>query len=114
MGFMSRLRSIAGGDKFRNTVASGTTTYVPDDTNVVLLTGTATVTSLVASKSTRCRLVWFVQNDSGTTTFTNTDDTTTADKMDLGGSNRALAQTDTMALYLRADGSWVRMFSTDN
>jgi hypothetical protein len=39
--------------------------------------------------------------------------TTTIGPMDLGG-NVVLGPTDVLAVYVRADGSAVRVFSTDN
>lgn len=110
----SRIRSIIGGDFERNTVAAATTLGVPDDTNLIYLTGTATVTSLTASKSTRNRIVYFIQNDSGATTFTNTDGATVEGTMDLGGSNVTLGQDDVLCLILRSNGTWLAMFTKNN
>lgn len=114
MGMWARIKSIAGGDRTNYTLAAATTINVPDDSNLFYLTGTATCTALVANSATRNRIVTFVQSDSGTTTLTNTNDTATANLMDLGGSNLALGQTDSVDLLLRADGSWLRISSVNN
>lgn len=115
-GFMARIKDLFGsnGSSGAVTVAAATTVYVPDWMGWVPMTGTATITTLNADISGRRRLVYFYQSDSGATTFTNTDGTTTAGKMDLGGSNVVLGQTDVLCLRLHSDGSWVRVFSTDN
>jgi len=114
MSFWSRAKSTLGGDRERNTLTAAATLAVPDDTNYVALTGTASVTSLTAGSQTRNRLVYFYQSDSGSTTFTNTDGASTAGTMDLGGSNVVLGQTDVLAVFLREDGTWVRIFNTNN
>lgn len=112
-----RLKSLFGTREGGiETVAAAITLVLPDQTNLMYMTGTATVTSLNASRRIEAgRTVWFVQSDSGTTTFTNSGATTTKGAMDLGGaSNLDLAQTDVLCLQQRSDGSWLRMFSTDN
>lgn len=114
MGVWSRLKSVMGGDRVDYTLAAGTTIVVPDSSNLFYLTGTATVTALQAGAHTRNRLVTFIQSDSGTTTLTNTNGTSTANEMDLGGSNVALGQADVIELLLRSDGSWVRVSSQNN
>jgi hypothetical protein len=113
-GFMARLKGIFGGSPNHISIAAAATITVPDHAGWVNLTGTDTVTSLRASPSSRGRIVFFNQTDSGTTTFTNTNDTTTEHLMDTGGSNAAVGQSDVLALRLRPDGSWVRVFLTDN
>ena len=114
MGVMARLRSLAGGDRVDTTVAVAATVNVPDSTNLVYLTGTDTITSLLANPATRNRQVIFIQNDSGTSTFQNTDGPTTSGTMDLGGSNVALGQNDVLTLFCRSDGTWVRVSSQNN
>lgn len=114
MSMSSRLKSMAGGDTLGFTVAAATATTMPDSSNVIYLTGTATITSLNASNSTRNRICWFYQSDAGTTTFTNTNNTTTAGQMDLGGTNIAVGPTDVLVMLLRTDGSWVRLYNSDN
>lgn len=114
MAMWSRLKSIMGGDRTDYSIAAATTVNVPDSTNFVSLTGTATITTLNGDLTTRNRLVHFYQSDSGATTFTNTDSTTTAGQMDLGGSNITLGQTDFLTLWLRDDGVWVRVSTSNN
>jgi hypothetical protein len=113
-GFFARLKNIFGGQAQDVTLAAAATLDVPDHAGFVDLTGTATITALRAPAYSRRRVVFFRQSDSGTTTFTNTDDTTTANEMDLGGSNVALGQTDVICLRLLSNGSWLRVFSTNN
>lgn len=114
MSMWSRLKSIAGGDRDFYTLAVATTTNVPSSSNLFALTGTATVTSLLASANTRNRIVTFYQSDSGATTLTNTNGTSTAGQMDLGGSDIVLGQDDSVDLLLRPDGSWLRISSVSN
>lgn len=114
MSSSARMKSTAGGDTLNTPLTAAATLYVPDDTNMVYLEGTDTVTALVADPRTRNRIVVFVQSDSGTTTFTNTNNPTATDLMDLGGSNVALAQTDALILLLKSDGTWLRLSAADN
>lgn len=60
----------------------------------------------------RGRLLFLYNNGSNAITFTNTDNTTTAGYMDLGGSNRALDNSDILCVFVRPDGSAIRVFST--
>ena len=114
-GFMSRVKNAFGANSaINNTVAAATTVYVPDGLSVVNLTGTATITSLQADIGSRGRLVHFIQSDTGATTFTNTDSTTTANQMDLGGSNVVLGQTDVLTLYLQSNGVWLAFYTKNN
>lgn len=106
MAFWARAKSILGGDRTVYTLTSGATLAVPDSSNYIELTGTATVTALNAAAHTRNRMVVFYST-SGTTTFTNTDGTTTAGQLDLNGANVNLAKGDILVLWLRTDGVWV-------
>lgn len=105
MGVIARLKSVAGGRAVATSIAVSATVIIPEDTNRIEFTGTDTITSLQADSSTRGREVTFRQA-SGATTFTNTEGTTTANQMDLGGSNLTLAAGDQVTLYLRSDGVW--------
>jgi hypothetical protein len=110
MGIIARMKSVSGG-RAATVIPVATTTTIPDDSDNIFLTGTATVTSLVANKMTHGRTVRLYQSDSGTTTLTNSPGTTTAGQMDLGGldsSNLVLGPTDVIRLTLRVDGTWVR------
>jgi len=70
-----------------------------------------------SSVSSRNRLI-FLYNPYSTSgqsvVITNTDNTTTSGYCDLGGSNITLGLTDVLCLYIRSDGSAVRVFNTDN
>lgn len=112
----SRIKSLMGTREGGvETVAAATSLTIPDDSNLVYLTGTATVTSLNGSSRIEAgRTVFFYQSDSGTTTFTNTDDTTTKGQMDLGGGSVAVANSDVLCVSQRPDGSWIRLFNTNN
>jgi hypothetical protein len=113
-GFMARLKSIFGGSPNDVSIAAAATITVPDHAGWIDLTGTDTVTALKAAPYSRGRVVFFHQSDSGTTTFTNTNDTSTENEMDCGGSNLALGQADVAAFRLKRNGSWVKVFSTNN
>lgn len=119
MAIWDRLKGLVGGESnfLYRTVAAATSIYVPDDAFHVRLTGTATVTSLNAAAFARGREVRFYQSDTGVTTFTNSPGTTTAGQMDLGSqdnSNIVLNSTDILALWLREDGTWIRLWNTNN
>lgn len=119
MAIPARLKGIVGGNSiiYAKTIAAAATLNVPDDLSVIPLTGTATVTSLVAGSYTRGRMVWFYQYDTGATTFTNSPGTTTAGQMDLGAldpGNTVLGASDWLCLYLKPDGTWLRVFGTNN
>jgi len=62
----------------------------------------------------RGRMLWFNNTGSQNVIFTNTDNTTTAGYMDLGGSNRTLGPSDVMCVYVRQDGSAILNYLTDN
>lgn len=119
MGMWDRVKGIIGGDStiWSKTFASATTLNVPDDIFWMDLTGTATVSALVAADFTRGRLLILYQSDTGVTTLNNSPGTTTTDQMDLGSldnSNLVLSNTDLVCLRLRPDGSWIRVFNTNN
>jgi hypothetical protein len=117
MSVWSRIKSIAGGDRVDATVVNPAdhTFNVPDSTNLVYLTGSDTgITALVANSATRNRIVYFVQDDTGSTVFTNTNGATVANTMDLGGSNITLGEHDVLGLLLKSDGTWLRLFSANN
>ena len=79
------------------------------------LGGTGTGVPVFAMPSfSRNRLLFLYNNGSQNIIFTNNDNTTTNGYMDLGGSNVTLGPTDLLCVYVRADGSAIRVFSTDN
>ena len=93
------------------TIASAATLVIPDNVTNMYVSGSTTVT-LLSSTFLPGRVI--VIYGTGGVVLTNTDDTTTLGQMDLGGSNLTLAASDIAALMQRNDGSWVRLFSTDN
>jgi hypothetical protein len=104
MSFQGRLKSIAGGGTIP-TLTAASTLRIPDESTVYLLSGTATVTSLEATRSwpgQHLRLI----GTSGVTTLTNTTGTTTAGQMDLGGANIEIAAKDIVNLIRMNDGTW--------
>lgn len=116
MSWIARLKSLAGGAGYpvsKLTLTAAATVNVPGFSNVFYMSGTDTITSLVGESSTRMREVTFI-GSSGTTTFTNTNNPTTAGQIDLGGSNFALASTDVLRLILQPNGTWLRVAGTDN
>ena len=114
MSMSARIKSTAGGDTQNPTVASGTTIFVPDETNFVSLSGSATCTSLRAGNHTRNRLVWFM-SASGSTVLSDNHSAGVAGTMDLGGGGDiTLGETDVICLLLRGDGTWLRATGVAN
>lgn len=62
----------------------------------------------------RNRLLFLYNNGSQNIIFTNTNNTTTNGYMDLGGADVTLGPTDLLCVYVRVDGSAIRVFNTDN
>ncbi len=78
-------------------------------------TGTSPLVPVFAMPAfSRNRLLFLYNNGSQDIIFTNNDNTTTNGYMDLGGSNVTLGATDLLCVYVRADGSAVRVFNTNN
>ena len=107
-GAWARAKHWFGGGSQPPTIASAATVYVPDNAGSVILTGAETITALNAAISTRGSRMLYLYSKDGNVVLTNTDGTTTAGQMDLGGSNITLGATDMIILYLRVDGVWVR------
>lgn len=116
MGVVARMKSIHNGQP--RSVTSAATITLTGESDNIYLSGTATVTSLLAPPETRGRITNFYQDGSGSTTLTNSPGTTTAGQMDLGSKdpgNVVLGPTDTICLHLRMDGTWIRYEAqTDN
>jgi hypothetical protein len=108
MGAIGNLKNLASPPQPLDAAA---TLVLPAGHDSFVMSGTATVTDLQGGRNGR---VVLFRGLSGTTTFTNTNGTTTRGQMDLGGSNVALAADDILVLVGRSDGSWLRLFSTDN
>lgn len=100
-----RAASIAGGYLPEAAQVPATTFNVPNTTLIVELTGTATITSLLANTAARNRFQWFYQA-SGETTFTHTASPTTEGTMKLNGGNIVLREDEFLHLYLKSDGTW--------
>lgn len=96
-----------GGVNSFTAMDSAATLTLPDNSNLIVLSGNATVTSLLVNVLQPWREVTFVSALS-TTVFTNTNDPTVAGTIDLGGSNFSLGVEDVLKLMLRPDGTWVR------
>ena len=78
-------------------------------------TGTNPLVPVFAMPSfSRGRLLFLYNNGSQDIIFKNNDNTTTNGYMDLGGSDVTLGTTDLLCVYVRADGSAVRVFNTNN
>ena len=107
MSMWARLHNFVGGSgrTWNITVTGLTTLNIPDPAFVVNLTGTATIATLVADNAGRNRMVTFIQQDTGTTTFTSST------SLILGG-DIALTNNKQMTLYYQQDGTWVLMNST--
>lgn len=115
MSALARLKQTQGGNGGDiTTIASATTTVVPDEQADFIISGSATITSLQAALATRGRRVTFIGASGAAVVFTNSDDTTTANQMDLGGSDITLGANDVLELKLMAGGYWIRLYNTNN
>lgn len=81
--------------------------------NFIVL-GSATITSLPVPAANVGTIVRFRGGASAGVVFTNTDGATTPGQMDLGGSNITLGAGDYLELELIANGTWLRIYSTNN
>ena len=106
MGIWSRNKTIMGGHGPLKTVASATTTNVPDTVSAFYISGSATITSLVCTPSLRTRHVTVIGASGASVTFTNTTGSTTANQMDLGGANIVLSAKDVLRLICNENGVW--------
>lgn len=113
MSVAARMKQTAGGVRIP-TIASAATLVLPDDSNVIMVSGTTTVTSLNSGRVWPGRQVTFIGTDGSGNAFTNTNATTDAGKMDLGGSNVTLALDDVLVLVQMNTGAWRKVVSTDN
>lgn len=109
-----RVNSFFGQQYALTTIVSATTVDLPGDVCNCLISGSATITTLNPPAILPGMTVIFEAVAGAAPVFTNTDDTTTPGQMDLGGSNITLSASDVLALKLRSDGSWVRLWSTNN
>lgn len=108
----ARIKAFFGGNP-PSTLASAATMSLTDS-SIVILTGSETITSLVHPSKT-AGMVTLIGGASANITLTNTNNPTTAWQMDLGGSNRTLADSDAITLFLMPNGTWLRIDGpTDN
>lgn len=105
MSKWSRMKSRAGGQPVK-VLASASSLFLPDDSDIINLTGTATVTSLTGHSASRGRTVRLRQSDTGVTTFANTNTPTTAGQMYLHGVNLVLQKSNVIELFYNNDGTW--------
>lgn len=112
MGFMARIKSLAGargGITASTALTAAATLRLPDHSNVfqISVTGgdTQSLSSLEATDILPGRLV-ILEVTSGTVNFQHTASPTTAGQMYLNGSNRAVTANETIVLYQRSDGTW--------
>jgi hypothetical protein len=103
MAIWGRLRSVAGGPTIRS-LAGAATLYLPDESNVFLVTGSVTVTALT-SGNWYGRRVTLIGGSSAAVTFTNTN-SPSSDQMFLQGANILLNEQDVLVLIRQNDGSW--------
>lgn len=84
-------------------------------TTSTTLGGTGTTNPVFTMPSwARGRMLWFYNSGSNDAIFKNNDGTTTPGYMDLGGSDITVGPTDVLCVYVRQDGSAIRVFNTNN
>lgn len=107
----ARVSQLFGGRSGTTTLASAATMYIPDNTSVIYVTGTTTVTSLLLSdRSSYNRIIFFAGGSGCLCNFTNTNTPTTEGQMSLRGSNQQLTEGVWMALYVGTDRTWQLVF----
>lgn len=89
-----------------STVASATTTVIPDTGNIFYLSGSATITTLTGTTTAYPRRVTLIGAASAAVVLTNTD-APSSGQMYLRGSNRLLNESTVIDLILQTDGSWI-------
>lgn len=117
MSFGGRVNTFVGSNHAQApTYASAASQVIDSSSSVIYVTGSATITSLLTADGvvTPGHYVEFHGGASAAVVFTNTNDTTTSGQMDLGGSNITLGERDVLALRRESDGSWTRVFNTNN
>lgn len=106
MAILGRLKSWFGEAKTATTLASAATVRVPSEGSTFHVSGSTTITSLVAAQESYNRLVMFIGAASASVLFTNTTGTTTAGQMDLGGASVLLAEKDIAIFRVNHQGVW--------
>lgn len=113
--FEARVKDLFAGDGTGpNTVVSASSVTIADSVSVLYVSGSTKIDFLYCNPSTRGRLLVLVGDTSGTASLDNVDGAATEGQMDLGGSDVNVADSDVVVLLSRADGTWVRVLSTDN
>lgn len=107
MAFIARIKTLAGGKKTLPTIASATTTNVPDGDNAFYISGSATITALVVPTSLRNREVTFIGAASAAVVFTHTASATTTNQMILGSGNITLGAGHVLVLFCKENGVWI-------
>lgn len=105
------VKSFRQNNATSNSVASATTTTVPNTGKVFVLTGTATITTLSATDDDTYPIFSFVGGASAGVVFTNTESPTIG-QMYLQGNNRLLQEQDVIQLMLQPDGTWFLVNTT--
>lgn len=95
------------------TLASASALSIPDGSSVFLVSGSTTIATLTAYRQPGRRIT-LIGASSASITVTNNSDPTTEGQIDLGGSNRTLAQQDVLELIQLLNGTWVMVSYTDN
>lgn len=113
MGLGSFLKPNPAGSFVTTTLASASALSIPDGSNVFLVSGTTTIATLTATRLPGRRIT-LIGAASASITVTNNNDPTTEGQLDLGGSNRTLAQQDILELIQLLNGTWVMVSYTDN
>lgn len=88
------------------TLASATSTTVPNTNDTFVVTGSATITTLTGTTVTKPRRVTFTGGTSAAVVFTNTNSPSSG-QMYLQGASVTLLEQDVLVLILLADGSWL-------
>jgi len=125
MPVQGRVNNLFGGtDTFTITATSAGTITIPENAAWINLTaataltvGSTTIPAFSMPASSRGRMLFFYNTGTNAITFKNIDtpsmtSTTTVGFLDLGGSDRQLDNTDILCVFVRDDGSAIRVFST--
>jgi hypothetical protein len=113
MGFASRLKSMSGSSPIR-TVAAAAEISIPDDTNVITVTGTTAVTHMHTGSIEPGRRVR-IYGGASSRDFVNASSTTIPFRFMLGSASEiGLAANDVLELVQLETGAWLRLYSTDN
>ena len=121
-GFISRVKSTHGSlapPTITVPTAATDDLDLPQHSNVFLVTAPSNITGMSTCNLNKPietgRIVLLIAADStANLVFTNDDTPTSKGQMDLGGSDITLDDRDVLCLIQRSDGSWLRIFNTNN